>query len=105
MSEEQQRIAVGRTVEEFMSSRIRLAALQAQARRFSESLFRAASHLRALSELNIPTAGPLALAAVGDLADIPTVDDLISTASQIKVELDRKHTLQAALKNMGMPFE
>lgn len=55
--------------------------------------------------MNAPNASPLAFAAAGDLADVPTVDDLISTANEIKVELERKHTLQVALKKMGMPFD
>ena len=101
MSTEEQQAAIGRTVEEYAASKKKLAALQSDAGKISNSLYEIVQALRASNRQGASSVGALGAIINKEVSNLPTTDSLIALAQNIKTEMERKEQLHVLLKNMG----
>jgi hypothetical protein len=103
MSDEQQQAAIGRTVEAYLASKKKLAALQSEAIKIGGAVSQTGQNINSLG-------APLAMVpmeqVVGiinrDTATFPSGESLRALVQDIRTEFERKHTLSMQLKNMGL---
>jgi hypothetical protein len=94
--------AMGASVEEYASCKMRLAALQAEAIGTGDRLARIGSLLSAAHQCSVDGIGDVVAAIEQETQNFPTVDYIRDLAVRIKMEIERKQQLHAALKNMGV---
>jgi hypothetical protein len=102
MSDEQQQIAIGRTVQEYAASKAKLAALQGEANKLSSKLAQVSGGLASSGKLSSPDPGNLLAFMDQNIGGFPSADAVLSLVREISGELDRKYRLNAQLKNMGI---
>jgi hypothetical protein len=101
MSSEEQQAAMGRTMEEYVESKKKLAALQAESTKIGNSLTNIG---QALCTTDRFPAGALVnnLSTIQqESAKFPTADSLVMLVRDIQTEMERKDHLRLILKNMG----
>lgn len=102
MSDEQQQAAIGRTVEEYLASKKKLATLLAEANAVGNMLTAIGHGVRTLPQSN-PSGGHPALYVSLDRhsSEFPTIASLRSLASEVDTEVQTKNQLRGRLKDMG----
>jgi hypothetical protein len=102
MVDEEKQAEIGRTVEEYLECKKKLAASQSEAQKIADNLTQISANLRALSQLTSP-GSPEVVEFIGKQVDaFPAGESLRTIAGQITREAERKHELHEMLKNLGI---
>ncbi len=100
VSDEQQDAVIGRTVKEYAECRKKLAALQQEAARLTDSTKNISQILHHIATIESP-AQPFTVILRQQLGGFPTTETLITLANSVDVELQRKRQFHHQLKEMG----